>query len=49
MYLVLSVGLVINLIESSGTAPAGDISRLRGGQVPHVDRQGGSDYCKLLI
>ena len=49
MYLVLGVGLVINLIESGGTAPAGDISRLRGGEIPHVQRQGGSDYCKLLI
>ena len=48
-YLVLSVSLVINWIESGRTVPAGDISRLRGGQVPHVDRRGGSNYCELLI
>ena len=39
LYLVLSVSLVINLIESGGTAPAGDISRLRGGEIPHVSRE----------
>ena len=38
MHLVLSVSLTIDLIESGGTAPAG-VSRLRGGQIPHVDRQ----------
>ena len=49
LYLVLSMSLVINWIESGRTVPAGDISRLRGGQVPHVDRKGGSNYCELLI
>ena len=34
------MSLVVNLIESGRTAPAGDISGLGGGQVPHVVREG---------